>query len=855
MAKIQTYGAATSPLSLSDMLIGTEVNGPIPNATKNFSLGDLLNLFSSSLSPLTTKGDLYTYSTINTRIGVGSNGQILSADSTSPTGLSWINPPATSPLTTKGDLYTFDTTNTRLSIGANGQLLSVDTTTATGLKWVNAPTSSPLTTKGDLYSFSTTNTRLAVGINGQILSADSTSETGLKWINAPSGTSPLTTKGDIYVFGTTNTRLPIGTDSQVLVADSTQPTGLRWTNSPAGTGYYAQYFSYYSQFATTNNVGKAMYFETVDMSNGVTVVSDGSAPTKITFANAGKYNLQFSTQFQNGDNAQHDIYIWLRKNGTTSAADVVGSTGLVSVPARKAAGAGNEGHVITGWNFLLDITAGDFYQIVWATSNITNVTIQFYASTTDHPSTASTLFTVTQPGGGTSSGGSGTPAAPNGSVQFNNSGSFGGDSNFSWDNTNKRLGIGTSSPQVPLDIAGGAGPRLLVYGSTGTPQYLAGVGVNMGTASNSQGFFVGQNSSFSIDQANVFENFPYPNGLTSRFVVAPGGNVGIATTNPQYTLEVDGTVGFPSLTSSSNSYVLGYNVSTGEINYQLAGGGGGGGRLGISLPVPTVILNRGTVGIQALDRVTGGALDTLTLHKYPTVIASDLTNELFSTYQIFLEMVHFKRKGNKHTSTGGYAKRSGYVVEPDLSFDGSGNRLWPVPWPANFFTRNQSPCRAPAVYSENVMVPVTINRPNWATIDTINQNVPVWQYLNSRFYGESIEYRDQDGNIDYLNTYIPVYGNRAYYKNTVGNGNRFAYSTWYNSLYVAFRYIAWDELANGERGQIISGPLSRVVRVSHRDFPFRYDFNASSIHGVPCAGISDKYIENQLQCFFETRLP
>jgi hypothetical protein len=44
---------------------------------------------SGSASPLTTKGDLYTYSTTDTRLGVGTNGQILTADSTAATGLKW----------------------------------------------------------------------------------------------------------------------------------------------------------------------------------------------------------------------------------------------------------------------------------------------------------------------------------------------------------------------------------------------------------------------------------------------------------------------------------------------------------------------------------------------------------------------------------------------------------------------------------------------------------------------------------------------------------------------------------------------------------------------------------------------
>jgi hypothetical protein len=40
-------------------------------------------------SPLTTKGDIWGYSTTNARIPVGTNGQVLTADSTAATGVAW----------------------------------------------------------------------------------------------------------------------------------------------------------------------------------------------------------------------------------------------------------------------------------------------------------------------------------------------------------------------------------------------------------------------------------------------------------------------------------------------------------------------------------------------------------------------------------------------------------------------------------------------------------------------------------------------------------------------------------------------------------------------------------------------
>jgi hypothetical protein len=50
----------------------------------------------------------------------------------------YIQAGAVSPLTTKGDLYTFSTSDARLGVGANGTTLVADSSEATGLKWAAA---------------------------------------------------------------------------------------------------------------------------------------------------------------------------------------------------------------------------------------------------------------------------------------------------------------------------------------------------------------------------------------------------------------------------------------------------------------------------------------------------------------------------------------------------------------------------------------------------------------------------------------------------------------------------------------------------------------------------------------------
>lgn len=91
----------------------------------------------------TTKGDIEGYSTTQARIPVGTNTHVLTADSTEALGVKWAPAAGGGDVATdtifdaKGDLAggTGADTAARLAVGTNDQVLTADSAEATGMKW------------------------------------------------------------------------------------------------------------------------------------------------------------------------------------------------------------------------------------------------------------------------------------------------------------------------------------------------------------------------------------------------------------------------------------------------------------------------------------------------------------------------------------------------------------------------------------------------------------------------------------------------------------------------------------------------------------------------------------------------
>lgn len=125
VSNVATAVAITGDISLSNAGLTAYV-GVVPlNKGGTGTAAGSANAAFNALSPLTTKGDVLGFSTVNGRLGVGADGTVLTADAASTFGFKW-GSTLTNPMTTGGDIIYGATSGvpTRLANGTASQVLT-----------------------------------------------------------------------------------------------------------------------------------------------------------------------------------------------------------------------------------------------------------------------------------------------------------------------------------------------------------------------------------------------------------------------------------------------------------------------------------------------------------------------------------------------------------------------------------------------------------------------------------------------------------------------------------------------------------------------------------------------------------
>jgi hypothetical protein len=181
-----------------------------------------------------------------------------------------------------------------------------------------------------------------------------------------------------------------GTTGQVLESLGAGVTP-QWTDVNAlitSNLYKGNFYDSITQTLAAANTATPVILRNTDAptTNGISIVTDGTNLSRITFANAGVYNILFSAQLANSGGTAQVVDFWIRKNGSTAAANIAHTNGKVQLQ-------GNASFLMAAWNYFVDIAAGDYIQLVWSATS-TNITMVAAAANALHPETPSIIVTA-----------------------------------------------------------------------------------------------------------------------------------------------------------------------------------------------------------------------------------------------------------------------------------------------------------------------------------------------------------------------------------------------------------------------------------------------------------------------------
>lgn len=126
------------------------------------------------------------------------------------------------------------------------------------------------------------------------------------------------------------------------------------------------------------------YYLTYTSSIADGIANDGTNPERIVFEESGEYLISFSAQISSGSGSSVDFYFWPRINGT----DQDGSTMVNTLKNRNA-------RLVVSRSALFTVSAGDYLEVMWATSN-TNGFLNATAATAFCPAAPASTLAITR---------------------------------------------------------------------------------------------------------------------------------------------------------------------------------------------------------------------------------------------------------------------------------------------------------------------------------------------------------------------------------------------------------------------------------------------------------------------------
>lgn len=400
------------------------------------------------------------------------------------------------------------------------------------------------------------------GPQGNIGATGATGPSGVTGVTGPTGaTGPVGATGPtgIGATGATGPTGPQGVTGVTGPAGATGATGA--TGAGGAYGYWGSFYDLTTQtIASTTTAYVINVGNTDPNSNGVSIVSGN----RMTFANAGIYNIEFSLQFVNTDTSIHNVNVWFRLNGV----DIADSNTQVSIPNSHG---GIQGAQCLSLNWMGKFNAADYVQLYWqAESTAISISTLGAGTTPTTPVTPGVILTAQQvlytqlgPTGATGPTGLTGPTGPTGVT-----GPSGAASTVPGPTgaTGPTGLTGATGPTGPTGVTGVTGPT----GATG-PSGLAGyinriingsIAVDQRNSGSAQTFTAGAALAYCVDQW-----YGYCTGANVTGQQVAGSN------QAQYRYQFTGAasvtgIGFGTRMEAVNTYSL--NGTTATLSVDLA---------------------------------------------------------------------------------------------------------------------------------------------------------------------------------------------------------------------------------------------------------------------------------------------